>query len=266
MYPSAAAAGARWSLANERVWKMLSLWRKLSGLFRAARPTTLPLAGSDGDRPIRLYVGNFLAGVRPNDLHSLFSRYGTVTNVEISSDPNTGLSRGFGFVDMADGAEAAIAGLNGTAYHGRPLVVNRAEPFDPQPDALADILDRIAAHTDTPDVPEFAAALADLRQMAETGDPAAAYEYAEILAGPGKYHDPEAAYKWYYIGLSQQGHSVQFEDHNGCPPAYCGPVGDFRNECGPSQLVDVLGFEKVQALDAEAARWLAERNLNRSGQ
>jgi hypothetical protein len=241
---------------------MGNLWQKLTALLQLKRG---PASGEAvGGGRIKLYVGNFLADVRGHDLRAIFARYGTVTNVEISSDPKTGLSRGFGFVDMADGAEAAVAALNGTTFQGRPLVVNQAEPFDPQPNPLADVLDRFATHADNPDAPELAEALADLRHLAETGVPNAANEYAEVLGRLGKYYDPEAAYKWYYIALFQQGHSVQFEDHNGCPPHYCGPVGDFRNECGPNQLVTVLGFEKVQILDAEAARWLRQRNLHTS--
>ena len=57
------------------------------------------------------------------------------------------------------------------------------------------------------------------------------------------------------------GYTVQFEDHNRTPPNYCGPAGDFRNESVVSGLVDTPGFDKIRSLDAEAARWLAERNL-----
>lgn len=83
------------------------------------------------------------------------------------------------------------------------------------------------------------------------------------VALPGPYYDPQAAYKWYYIALSQQGYTVGWEDLNHTPPHYCGPVGDFRNECMVSDLVVTLGWERVWQLDKEAARWLAQRNLSK---
>ncbi len=244
---------------------MPSLWQRLTSLLRMSRGShgpraaTPPAGGAGAGKT--LYVGNFLAAVRGDDLRETFSRYGTVTRVEISADPQNGLSRGFGFVEMSDGAEAAIAALNGTSFQGRILVVNEAQRWEPHR-TLLEILDRFGAHADQPDSPELRQALHDLRELAETGDPEAAHELAELFARPGAYYDPESAYKWYYIALSQQGYTVQFEDHNGTPPYYCGPVGDFRNECGVSNLVDALGFDKIQALDAEAARWLADRNLS----
>jgi RNA recognition motif len=246
----------------------VSLWRRLTALFRAANQLPEPPAaaswpGATG-AGTTLYVGNFLATVQADDLRETFSRYGTVTRVEISADPETGLSRGFGFVEMADGAEAAAAALDGTKFRSRTLVVNQAERWEPDQNPVLEILGRFGANEDRPDSPEVRQALSDLHRLAETCDPEAAHELAEIFVKPGAYHHPEAAYRWYYIALSQQGYTVGFEDQNGTPPHYCGPVGDFRNESGANKLVSVLGFDRVRALDAEAAQWLADRNLDGS--
>ena len=108
--------------------------------------------------------------------------------------------------------------------------------------------------------PAFRDALQQLERFAERGDIRAAEHVADILADKGPLHDAARAYKWYYIGLSQTGYSVNFDDRNKTPPHYCGPVGDFRNEAMVSWLVVELGFEQVRKLDAEAAAWLLGRN------
>ena len=51
-----------------------------------------------------------------------------VTSAKIIKDRATGRSRGFGFVEMSDGGEAAIEALNGTEVDGRELVVNESRP------------------------------------------------------------------------------------------------------------------------------------------
>lgn len=96
-----------------------------------------------------------------------------------------------------------------------------------------------------------------LEQIAEDGDLSAGEQLAELLAQHGPTHDAAAAYKWYYIVLSQQGYLVEFKDQNGTPPDYCGPVGDFRNEATVSGLVSEFGFERAQQLDRVAAEWLS---------
>ena len=106
--------------------------------------------------------------------------------------------------------------------------------------------------------------VSDLQEMAEAGDVRAALELADVLALEGPHYDPESAYKWYYIALSQEGYSVGFEDRNQTPPYYCGPVGDFRNESMVSELVKTLGFDKVRSLDAQASHWLLDKGA-RSG-
>lgn len=82
----------------------------------------------------KLYVGNLPWSVTSSDLEQMFSAYGTVASAEVISDRDTGQSRGFGFVEMADDAasEAAINALNGSDFKGRPLVVNEARERTPR--------------------------------------------------------------------------------------------------------------------------------------
>jgi RNA recognition motif-containing protein len=75
-----------------------------------------------------LYVGNLPFSTTADDLREAFGEYGTVTSASVVMDRETGRSRGFGFVEMADGAEAAITALNGTQFQGRSLTVNEARP------------------------------------------------------------------------------------------------------------------------------------------
>lgn len=75
-----------------------------------------------------LYVGNLAYTTTADDLKDAFSQFGSVTSASVVSDRETGRSRGFGFVEMADGGEAAIEGLNGTDLQGRALTVNEARP------------------------------------------------------------------------------------------------------------------------------------------
>jgi RNA recognition motif-containing protein len=80
-----------------------------------------------------LYVGNLSFQATADDLVEAFSAYGTVTRAQVVSDRETGRSRGFGFVEMADGGDEAIAGLNGSTFQGRPLTVNEAKPREERP-------------------------------------------------------------------------------------------------------------------------------------
>ena len=79
---------------------------------------------------MNIYVGNISWGLTDQDLENVFAEYGTVDSAKIITDRATGRSRGFGFVDMSDGAEAAIEALNGTEVDGRELVVNESRPKD----------------------------------------------------------------------------------------------------------------------------------------
>lgn len=75
-----------------------------------------------------IYVGNLPWRTTSEDLRALFEPYGTVENTRIVTDRETGRSRGFGFVDMADAesAQKAVAELHNYEYGGRPLTVNEA--------------------------------------------------------------------------------------------------------------------------------------------
>jgi len=84
---------------------------------------------------VNIYVGNLPYSISDSDLREAFAAYGEVTSVNIIIDRMTGQSKGFGFVEMADGsaADAAIKGLNGTSMGGRNLTVNQAKPREQRP-------------------------------------------------------------------------------------------------------------------------------------
>ena len=77
-----------------------------------------------------IYVGNLPWGTTTDDLYALFQQYGAVQRAQVITDRETGRSRGFGFVEMPNDAEAqaAIAALNEQQFNGRPLTVNVAQP------------------------------------------------------------------------------------------------------------------------------------------
>lgn len=75
-----------------------------------------------------LYVGNLSFQTTVDDLREAFGQYGNVTSAQLISDRETGRSRGFGFVEMSEGADQAIEALNGAMFQGRALTVNEARP------------------------------------------------------------------------------------------------------------------------------------------
>jgi RNA recognition motif-containing protein len=79
---------------------------------------------------MKLYVGNLSYSATENELREMFSQYGAVESVAVITDRDTGRSKGFGFVEFANDAEAnaAIAGLNGKEVSGRALTVSQARP------------------------------------------------------------------------------------------------------------------------------------------
>jgi RNA recognition motif-containing protein len=78
----------------------------------------------------RLYVGNLAYGVTDSDLQRMFEPHGSVTSAQVITDRETGRSKGFGFVEMANDqeAQAAIQALHGQQVEGRTLTVNEARP------------------------------------------------------------------------------------------------------------------------------------------
>ena len=81
----------------------------------------------------KLYVGNLAFSTTADDLRELFGQHGSVLSALVVSDRDTGRSRGFGFVELEDGAEQAIANLNGASFQGRTLTVNEARPREDRP-------------------------------------------------------------------------------------------------------------------------------------
>ena len=79
---------------------------------------------------MNIYVGNLSYKATEEDLRQAFEAFGQVESVAIIKDKFTGRSRGFGFVEMPDEADAqsAIDGLNGKEFEGRALNVNKARP------------------------------------------------------------------------------------------------------------------------------------------
>lgn len=78
----------------------------------------------------KLYVGNLSYQVDSSELEQLFGQHGQVLSAQVINDRDTGRSKGFGFVEMANDAEAeaAIQALNGQEHGGRALTVNEARP------------------------------------------------------------------------------------------------------------------------------------------
>lgn len=79
---------------------------------------------------MNIYVSNLSFNVQDEDLRDFFAPYGEVTSAKIINDRETGNSRGFGFVEMADDAasQKAIAELNGAMVEGRAIKVMEARP------------------------------------------------------------------------------------------------------------------------------------------
>jgi RNA recognition motif-containing protein len=75
----------------------------------------------------RLYVGNLPFEATTDEIRTAFEAFGTVHDVSLVTDRDTGRPRGFGFVEMdSDAASAAIEGLNEKDFGGRNLTVNEA--------------------------------------------------------------------------------------------------------------------------------------------
>ncbi len=81
----------------------------------------------------KLYVGNLPYDATADELREAFSAFGRVLSATIATDRETGQSRGFGFVELAEGAEEAIRGLNQARLGGRNMTVNEAKPREERP-------------------------------------------------------------------------------------------------------------------------------------
>ena len=76
-----------------------------------------------------MYVSNLGFQVNDEELKTLFNKFGEVTSAKVVMDRETGRSRGFGFVEMADtAAEEAMKSLDGTQVDGRAISVSKARP------------------------------------------------------------------------------------------------------------------------------------------
>jgi len=82
---------------------------------------------------MKLYVGNLSYSVNDSVLKELFGAFGNVESARVISDRDSGQSKGFGFVEMADAdAQQAMSALNGKDQDGRALKVNEAKPQEPR--------------------------------------------------------------------------------------------------------------------------------------
>src|SRR3954469_20956312 len=84
---------------------------------------------------MNIYVSNLSFNVQDEDLREFFTPYGEVTSAKIINDRETGRSRGFGFVEMADdeASRTAIAELNEATVEGRTIKVMEAKPKEDKP-------------------------------------------------------------------------------------------------------------------------------------
>lgn len=73
----------------------------------------------------KLFIGNLASDTKEQELETLFSEFGRVRSLKLATDVFSGDCKGFGFIEMeGHEARAAIAGLNGKQFNGKPLKVN----------------------------------------------------------------------------------------------------------------------------------------------
>ena len=79
---------------------------------------------------MKIFIGSLSYNVTEGDLRQAFEAFGKVTSTSVVKDQESDRSKGFGFVEMPEQAEAqsAIAALNGQAFKGRTITVNEARP------------------------------------------------------------------------------------------------------------------------------------------
>nr|CAA9220229.1 hypothetical protein AVDCRST_MAG63-457 [uncultured Armatimonadetes bacterium] len=83
---------------------------------------------------MRIFVGGISYSTNSDGLRTLFAQAGEVTEATVVEDKYSGQSKGFGFVEMPNAAEAqaAVGQFNGYSLDGRPLTVNEAKPREPR--------------------------------------------------------------------------------------------------------------------------------------
>jgi RNA recognition motif-containing protein len=83
----------------------------------------------------KLFVGKLSYDSTDDSLRALFAQYGTVESAQVIKDRDSGMSKGFAFVEMAtaEEAQAAINALDGKDFEGRVIVVNVAKPREDRP-------------------------------------------------------------------------------------------------------------------------------------
>jgi RNA recognition motif-containing protein len=86
--------------------------------------------GKDQEMNKKLYIGNLASGVTEEELRGNFSTVGNIVSLTIIRDKFSGLSKGFGFVEMEteEAAKEAVTQFNGGELHGKVIVVNEARP------------------------------------------------------------------------------------------------------------------------------------------
>lgn len=76
----------------------------------------------------KIYVGNLPFSASDDQIRTMFAEFGTVETVNLITDRDSGQPRGFGFVEMSNGADDAIRGLHQMQMDGRSLNVSEARP------------------------------------------------------------------------------------------------------------------------------------------
>jgi RNA recognition motif-containing protein len=94
------------------------------------RPYFVSHSTKERKMSVKLYVGNLAYSVGEDDLRTLFAQAGTVESVAVIKDRDSGMSKGFAFVEMSSQAEAqkAIGMFNNYTLAERPMKVNPARP------------------------------------------------------------------------------------------------------------------------------------------
>jgi hypothetical protein len=111
--------------ASEKLFRSVADVQHRKGLLFAQ-----PECGANGGfMGSRLYVGGLPYATTELELRGLFEPSGTISSVSIVTDRDSGMSRGFGFVEMetVEQAQVAIGRLNGTQLGGRTLTINEAK-------------------------------------------------------------------------------------------------------------------------------------------